>query len=88
VVLAFTGSLRAQQPGLGRDELQLQCVVGILHDLRCGAPFIIGEADSGGGSTTFAENGIVKIIQYIVYLPGTQSQPYWFVCCSTSCAAV
>jgi hypothetical protein len=38
VVLAITSLPRAQQPVMGRDALQLQCAVGILHDLRCGAP--------------------------------------------------
>ena len=36
--LAITSLLRAQQPVLGLDALQLQCAVGIPHDLRCGAP--------------------------------------------------
>ena len=38
MVLAITSLLRAQQPVLGLDALQLQCAVGIPHDLRFGAP--------------------------------------------------
>ncbi len=38
MVLAITSLLRAQQPVLGLDALQLQRAVGIPHDLRCGAP--------------------------------------------------
>ena len=36
--LAITSLLRAQQPVLGLDALQLQRAVGIPHDLRFGAP--------------------------------------------------